>query len=750
MPPAGIDTLVAALLMTEESGKEGLAARLGVSTSAVTRWESGKSRPRPSVEGQIRALAASRLSTREMAPSQHQLPWRAHAPAEHDTRAALLGTLRELREVFHRRGRLSSRHEALDEVSKLLFAHVVSIDTGGAGIGPSMLTRGKSAASALREFVVQAVRLHLPKSLSHEVSPSDFHLRLKESEEELAVDLVACFAKHASPLAISRAHRAGELDLINDVFGQFLVDSFNDEKELGQYLTPTEVVQFMVRLGLASLPRESMAALCSPDKVAGAGLVLDPSCGVGSFLAEAVRILYESVRKASTPAELQRWTDSMMSSVVVGIDKSERMIRLALTNLALFGASHVNIHLANSLARSGREAALMDAMAGKAQLILTNPPFGAEYSAHDASAYKLVSCWAKKAPHHVDSELLFMERYSDWLAPGGVLVAIVPDSVLTNRGLFEDLRAGLSNVLQVLSVVSLPPVTFAAAGTQTKTSVLLARKSGAKSSTAFFAICSNIGYEVAARGAHRKKLPNGQCELPNILSEAIEQSAPVLGRRIPFTSDTPRWDATYHAGLPADVRKSLADASDRQHLTVADVAELSHDRCDPRRLGAAYFNYIEISDVDPSSNRVDAKRVSTSEAPSRARRRVRAGDVLVSTVRPERKCVGVVPTHLDGAVCSTGFAVLRPTGIHPVLLCRLIQTDFATAQIMRNNVGIAYPAIEEDCLPKVVLPITRKGIEHCREKAANLQRAWEAVDTAAKQLGDAVVECDRDWQRSLG
>ncbi len=45
----------------------------------------------------------------------------------------------------------------------------------------------------------------------------------------------------------------GKVDLLNDTFGQFLTDSFTDEKELGQYLTPPEVVRFMVELGLQSL-----------------------------------------------------------------------------------------------------------------------------------------------------------------------------------------------------------------------------------------------------------------------------------------------------------------------------------------------------------------------------------------------------------------------------------------------------------------------------------------------------------------
>ncbi len=60
------------------------------------------------------------------------------------------------------------------------------------------------------------------------------------------------------------------------------------------------------------------------------------------------------------------------------------------------------------------------------------------------------------------------------------------------------------------------------------------------------------------------------------------------------------------------------------------------------------------------TNMITAKSIPCDEAPSRARKLVAAGDVLISTVRPERKAIGVVPADLDGAVCSTGIAVLRP------------------------------------------------------------------------------------------
>src|ERR1043166_8916553 len=113
--------------------------------------------------------------------------------------------------------------------------------------------------------------------------------------------------------------------------------------------------------------------LCDPKRCADFGLILDPSCGVASFLAETVHQIRERMA-ARTEAEERRkaWLKAILGRVVVGIDKSERMIRLALTNIAMFGFPMARLHLANSLARNGTDAKLTESFNGKGRLILTN------------------------------------------------------------------------------------------------------------------------------------------------------------------------------------------------------------------------------------------------------------------------------------------------------------------------------------------------------------------------------------------
>src|SRR2546427_5606210 len=62
---------------------------------------------------------------------------------------SIANTLNSLREEFHRSASVSTRQEVLDLVAGLVFAHVISIDNGGQGIGPYLTNDGDSAADAL-------------------------------------------------------------------------------------------------------------------------------------------------------------------------------------------------------------------------------------------------------------------------------------------------------------------------------------------------------------------------------------------------------------------------------------------------------------------------------------------------------------------------------------------------------------------------------------------------------------------------
>ena len=171
-----------------------------------------------------------------------------------------------------------------------------------------------------------------------------------------------------------------------------------------------------------------------------------------------------------------------------------------------------------------------------------------------------------------------------------------------------------------------------------------------------------------------------------------------------------------------------------EFIKVSDVAALVDERIDPRRQEWPEFNYVEISDVDTRMGLVGCKRILSADAPSRARKLIRTGDVLVSTVRPERGAVGLTSSRLDRAVCSTGFAVLRCSGVHPLALVWLLKTELVRRQMIRNNIGIAYPAISENSCLDLVLPITRDELTALSTAAVTLAVAQEQFEVAQRNF----------------
>ncbi|MGH7785187.1 MAG: hypothetical protein ACREO5_15280, partial [Candidatus Binatia bacterium] len=191
---------------------------------------------------------------------------------------AISGTIHELREEFHRTASVSTRQEVLDLVAALFFAHVTSIDSGGRGIGDHLRANKKrTAVNGLNQFVLHALAEHLPvwngngndggRRLDRFFAP------LSESDEAFALQLLRIFESDAS--AFSELHKAGRDDLINEVFSRFMSTSFVDEKEMGQYLTPTEIVHFMVEIAFHALLPEARRRLLNPKKNGVTGVVLD-------------------------------------------------------------------------------------------------------------------------------------------------------------------------------------------------------------------------------------------------------------------------------------------------------------------------------------------------------------------------------------------------------------------------------------------------------------------------------------------
>lgn len=106
------------------------------------------------------------------------------------------------------------------------------------------------------------------------------------------------------------------------------------------------------------------------------------------------------------------------------------------------------------------------------------------------------------------------------------------------------------------------------------------------------------------------------------------------------------------------------------------------------------IKYLDIGNVDENGNIIEVEEYNFGDAPSRARRIVKNGDTIVSTVRTYLKAITSIRNAPENLICSTGFAVLRPTkGIDAVFLSYLIRSTRYVDEIVRRSTGVSYPAI---------------------------------------------------------
>ncbi|XZE33664.1 restriction endonuclease subunit S [Pirellulaceae bacterium SH501] len=81
---------------------------------------------------------------------------------------------------------------------------------------------------------------------------------------------------------------------------------------------------------------------------------------------------------------------------------------------------------------------------------------------------------------------------------------------------------------------------------------------------------------------------------------------------------------------------------------------------DPKTYDRETFRYVDIQAIDNNTHQiVAAKELSVDKAPSRARRIVHSGDIIISLVRPYLKNTALVPFHLHEQWVSTAFCVCR-------------------------------------------------------------------------------------------
>jgi len=198
-----------------------------------------------------------------------------------------------------------------------------------------------------------------------------------------------------------------------------------------------------------------------------------------------------------------------------------------------------------------------------------------------------------------------------------------------------------------------------------------------------------------------------------------------------------RWDIDYHLP-PVEIQKFPPELVG----TVRDVADAVKAKRDPTQRPDVAFQYVDIASVDVETGTIARPQELTgAEAPSRARKVIRAYDLIISTCRPTRGAVAIVPEQLHGQICSTGFSVIRAKeGINPFYLHFVLRLWSTLEQFRKWSTGSSYPAILDEDVLKTRIPVLQ---------AAEQDEIAKRVRVALAARQAAILAADSAWEESV-
>jgi type I restriction enzyme M protein len=377
--------------------------------------------------------------------------------------------------------------EALDELSKVLYTKIFDErDTIEKPEGTAFrfqvygASNPSEAASNIRDLYEEArnkeIEIYSKRIPGYERSRGVFKAQIRLSDVALyrVVEQLQQFSLVDSPV-----------DIKGRAFQQVLGPAIR--AGMGQYFTPDPIVELAV--GIVQ-PKAS-------------DLILDPFCGSGHFLTRCLD--YVVAHQGPT---LDEYTLHQFKFFHLhGIEKSDRMVRIAMTDMMLHEDGHTNIRNLDALLSFENYPDILalrdDGTSDPAvfDLIVTNPPFG---SIMRQEVMAMIGRF--QLGHNRKSlplEVIGLERCFQFLKPGGRIAIVLPDGLLKNKNA-RFVRRWVEQIARIRAIVSLPEDAFTAYGAMVKTSVCVFQKlcpgeAPDDATKTFLAQVDNLGYDATGR-----------------------------------------------------------------------------------------------------------------------------------------------------------------------------------------------------------------------------------------------------------
>lgn len=209
--------------------------------------------------------------------------------------------------------------------------------------------------------------------------------------------------------------------------------------------------------------------------------------------------------------------------------------------------------------------------------------------------------------------------------------------------------------------------------------------------------------------------------------------------------ETGRFDSEYYLPKYEDYIK-LVQSYPNGYDLIGNVCNIKDNNYTP--VNGVQYKYIELANIGKSGEITGCDIQDGENLPTRARRIVHQGDVIVSSIEGSLDSCALVTDDYEGALCSNGFYVLQSSKLNPETLLTLFKS-LPIQQLMKKGCsGTILTAISKPELEKLPIPIIRQEVQD--QIARHVQRSFALRKEAMQLLENAKITVEQAIENGGG
>lgn len=168
-----------------------------------------------------------------------------------------------------------------------------------------------------------------------------------------------------------------------------------------------------------------------------------------------------------------------------------------------------------------------------------------------------------------------------------------------------------------------------------------------------------------------------------------------------------------------------------------DISEIKDDNFIPNE--KEKYRYIELANII-NGNITEPSEYLGENLPTRARRKVRMGDLIISSVEGSLSSCALITEEFDNCIVSTGFYVLKSNSINSETLLVIFRSELFQKYLNKFPSGTILSAISKDGLKNILIP--NLDLKTQRKIEAKVKQSFELRDKSKELLENAKVKIE--------